>query len=706
MPTKLLNRETGTRDLVEDADLPIALASGKYVAPDAVAVHTLGDDKYTTPAQLQQGAAYTTPIDPGIVAAEQGHQIRQDANTGVLATGKAFVGGVAGGLTAGAFNPFEDAQEFNSVASGLGTAAGIIAPALLGDEAGVAGAAAALDPLAAERAAGTLSSKLLYAGEVGGEANSAAKLAEKGLLRSGDALADATTQAAVHPDLAAMGKPELNAAHEAELAGLDQARAPQRQQLATDLHAYNDTVQDSKSFLVTKDADVKGIGEIRQQAANNRKADIALRNAFNKGDAYLAENLRPVLGTLQQQEHALTTIYASEPELRATFAADESGERAAALDRIPQTLEQNRALQQRIRQVLVPKAELSSDRLTAIKNAKEALDIAPRAESAAEQMMSGGVFGVVTGLAHGIPVIGQIPGAASFLGAKAASMAGDLAFGRMASAVGEGIKRSSSAVDALLQTGAKKLTAAAPVLATKVLGSVVFAPRTDGERELHDKQTKLSDLYTQRSAELRSQVAIAPDGTPQMTPTARAAVAARLAPIQAHHPQMADMLETIAARRVEYLASVLPKRPDLGGMQTGPDRWHPSDMEMREFARRVAAVEDPGGVEERVAHGSVTPEDVDAYKAVYPERYAAFTQQVLERLPELRKQLPYQRRLALSIFTGTAVDPAMSPRILAVLQGQFANDPGSQGGTSAPKAIPQFGSVKAPDPTRSQKGYR
>jgi hypothetical protein len=127
-------------------------------------------------------------------------------------------------------------------------------------------------------------------------------------------------------------------------------------------------------------------------------------------------------------------------------------------------------------------------------------------------------------------------------------------------------------------------------------------------------------------------------------------------------------------------------------------------MEMRTFARYVAAVEDPGGVEERLAAGTVTPEDAEAYRTVYPERFAALQTQILQSLPTLKKTLPYQRRLSFSIFTGVPVDPSMAPNIVAALQSQFEQEPGSEGGMQAPKAQPQFGSVKKSleEPTPAQ----
>ena len=147
----------------------------------------------------------------------------------------------------------------------------------------------------------------------------------------------------------------------------------------------------------------------------------------------------------------------------------------------------------------------------------------------------------------------------------------------------------------------------------------------------------------------------------------------------------------------------MPKRPDIVAVQLGPDRYQPSDLEMRKFARYAAAVEDPGAVEERLAHGTVTPEDAEAYREVYPERFADFKRQIIERLPELRASLPISRRIALSIFTGVPVEAAMNPQLLHVLQSMYTEDPGSEGGVTAPTAKPQMGSISKPDPTAAQK---
>lgn len=428
------------------------------------------------------------------------------------------------------------------------------------------------------------------------------------------------------------------------------------------------------------------------------KADKALDNILDDPRA-LAENPKAALSNLRKQEAALDDLVNKHaPKLRESFAADASGTRAAALDFASTALEKNRALQAKIAEV---SGKPVSARLDAIADATDALQSGGPKQSIAQQMLSGSVFGHVAGAVSGIPVVGPM------IGAKAAGLVSDLVGGKLGSATTAAAERGSKAVQALLDV-TRKVSPAAPVLATKVLGSVRYAASQDEkpQRAKGAKPAKAPDLaasYRARSEELRSHIETAPDGKPQVRLATRRKIAAQLAPIAAADPVAADRLETIAVRRLEFLASKIPRRPDLAGMQTGPDRWQPSDMEMRAFARYVAAVEDPTGVVERLADGSITPEDAETMRTVYPEMYGDIQRQIVEQLGELRAQLPYQRRLALSIFSGVPVDPSLDPRVLAVLQGTFASEPGTEGGTMAPTAQPAFGSVSKPSPTPAQE---
>lgn len=611
--------------------------------------------------------------------------------------------------------------------------------------------ATADEPLTAERIAGSLSSNLIYGGLAGGVLGGAGGALEKGLGRAKAALdehiASTAAASAIPEDLAGLDAKGLRGARDAELGNLEAQRVPARAALADDLAAARAGAKDDKLWLATKGSDD---AELRTIGKQSLKADKKLDNLLDNPKA-LAERPQNALAALQQQEHAYEQLLAKGDEIRAaaqTKLAEEAEEAAAkaraaggapeptpatepaapgatpaapapakiptsarleALDKVPAALEQNRALQQRIREIT---AEHASPRLSAIQDATDQLASGGKKPSLAEQMLGGTVFGSASGVAAGIPVLGQLPGVAHLVGAKASKLATDLVFGRAAAATGEVAKRTSSAIGAFLNASAKA-PAVAPVLATKVLNAIRYAPesREDRRARIVDevgggprKEAALADAYKARAAEIRSQVALDDTGTVRMTPDARAALADRISPIRATAPLLADKIETTAARKMEFLAGKLPKRPDVG-MTIGPDRWQPSDLEMRSFARYAAAAEDPGAVEERLAHGSITPEDVEAYHAIYPERAAHLQQVLISRLSELQATLPYQRRLALSMFSGVPVDPAMHPQVLAVLQGSFELDNSSDGppGMTPPKAMPQFGSMAKPQGTPAQE---
>ena len=566
-------------------------------------------------------------------------------------------------------------------------------------------------------------------------------------------------------DLAALDAKGLRAAEKAELDVIEKARVPERAKLADEIAGLRKDMKEQKTWLATKGSGSKAAAPVaeapgmswREFSAGKMSEYMksegghagAMRRLGEEWKAYKAGTPRPApavsgawegastelrreiseigkvsleadrsldrilrnpkalasrpqraLDALQQQESALERLAAQKDNLASVFAKDASGERMAALGAAEKALERNRALQEKIAGLT---AAPSSERLAAIADARDALSTGGKSAGIGEKMASGAAYSGAAHLAASIPVVG--PFIAPFVGNAAASAIGGKLSGKLAKGVAETAERTSKVISKFLDVGAP-VARAAPVLATKVLGAVRYSDAPEPKPARGTKPEKPRDQlaanYHARSEELRSQTTFGPEGKSVMRPEARMKMADRLDPVRHISPILADRLETIAARRVQFLADKLPRRPDLVAIKTGPDRWQPSDMQMRQFARYAAAVEDPSGIEERLVAGSVTPEDAEVMREVYPERYAAIQAEIAARLPELRGTLPYQRRLALSVFSGVPVDPAMHPRILAVLQSSFAEEPGSEGGTQAPKPAPQFGSIKNQEATPAQ----
>ena len=245
----------------------------------------------------------------------------------------------------------------------------------------------------------------------------------------------------------------------------------------------------------------------------------------------------------------------------------------------------------------------------------------------------------------------MIPGVgltAPFVGKYAAESVGRL-FSRLSEHGAASVANTAAATKAFLDVGST--TKAVMFSPTRALAAVRFAPGPEPTEQIpsnngaggHERQ--MAELFKARSAEIRSQTALAPDGSVQLRPEARAAMAARLAPIAAVNPLLADKLETLGARKIAFISSKIPHRPDVGGIQIGPDNWEPSLMQMASWARTINAVENPDQIERHLAAGYLTPEEGEAYRTVYPERFAALHQHLVEMAPTLSKTLPYQRRL-------------------------------------------------------------
>lgn len=623
---------------------------------------------------------------------------------------------------------------------GYAIAGGATEGAIYGVGQGVHELSLSQEPLTVERAASVLSSNALFGAGTGALAGGAFKATELGLSRAKSAIdgalarqADARAAAAFDPaaigpetDVSLLDRKGLKIARDQELEAARVAQQPEREAFVDELAASRVVAEDDKTWLATrggKTRDVRKIGLETLEA--DRRIDRLL-----KVERDVVDNPAKALSALRQQEQALTKLrdwgevetqryldeVASAParireELLAGKYKDQgfivgkgaispsspvvddiverlrlqkyphaaTGElptNLRVLNAVPEQLERNKALQDRLAKLVAPPA---TPRLAQIDAAEHALGVKAAADSESP-------LGHL--LSAAAPFAGPL-GVAATTGARALG-----GLRKAAAAVGERAGKAASTFLDVTSKATKKAAPYAPVVATKVLGAVRFAD----EPKNKEQPTTLPELFRVRSDEVKSQVHIAADGTFQMRPAARQKMAAKLDGIRHIDPVAADRLETAGARRVEWLASQIPRRPDFGTIQIGPDRWIPPDMEMRTWARKVAAVEHPHDVLDRAARGRVTPDEAMALRAVHPEILADYIASITGQLGTLKRTLPYNRRLALSILTGKAVDPSMTAGVLRVIQGMYRSEPGTAGGTQAPIPQPAFGSVKRSDP--------
>lgn len=590
-------------------------------------------------------------------------------------------------------------------------------------EGGLAGAGEAArdlilseEPVTGERIVSSVGGNFLYGGAIGGGVGLFGKAAQKGFRKAAQRIEDSRLGTlAETDDLAKLDRKGLRAARQAEIENLEKARVARSAELPDELRAHRAATKADPDYerIWARLQNAKRDKVLAKRSARQRKGEIeplletdtlrlvegrAVPGAQNenlsdllsrwakfqkKGKSYdwLVEKkaagikrgrVSPALTVIDEEAQLLEDLAKAAPDLA------EPIERMAARNaKLSETVEG------------LASKNYTSDRLNNIEAARDALSSGSNKAGLIESGARSAALAGVTALTAPFAGVGS-----ALLGGKAADIIGDLVAGRLAKAGSKASERSQQAIRSFLDAGSKA-TKAAPVIAAKTLSAAQFAPSKE------DSGKDARSAYKAREKEIRSQTMLGPEGM-EMTPKARQELGARLAPLAALSPKLADMAETTAARRLSFLAEKLPKRPGMG-MQVGPDTWQPSDFQMSQFARYVSATEDPDAIIERMNDGSLTTEDVEALREVYPEIYAGIVEELQQQLPTLRQNLPYEKRLMLSIMFGVPVDPAMEPSTLQLLQGNFANEPNTEGGMTAAKPQPAFGSVSKPEPTQAQE---
>lgn len=237
-------------------------------------------------------------------------------------------------------------------------------------------------------------------------------------------------------------------------------------------------------------------------------------------------------------------------------------------------------------------------------------------------------------------------------------------------------KSVQGSVAQLFATGAgkaAKATARVAPLASKILPSIRYARQEYvdgmlGAANARASKSELVNAFRERARELNALTERGGDGSYSVRMPAREALNQRLQGLWAVSPMVANGVEKTHNARIEFLAGKLPRDPSPPHLQVGPDTWEPSHAELAKFARYMEAVEQPEKVIQRLSTATMTPEDAEVLKTVYPETYREIQGQLHSHMAQLRTSLPYAKRLGLSIYLDVPVDLALTAEALSVYQ--------------------------------------
>lgn len=121
----------------------------------------------------------------------------------------------------------------------------------------------------------------------------------------------------------------------------------------------------------------------------------------------------------------------------------------------------------------------------------------------------------------------------------------------------------------------------------------------------------------------------------------------------------------------EYLASTLPKMPQPGLLEK--TNWQPNKLQAISFARRMEAASDPAGTLEKLANTRemISLEAAEALQKVYPQLFAQAQQRLMQQAAQSQANIPYSKRVHLSLVYKLPLDAALDPDRLIRTQAVF-----------------------------------
>lgn len=151
-------------------------------------------------------------------------------------------------------------------------------------------------------------------------------------------------------------------------------------------------------------------------------------------------------------------------------------------------------------------------------------------------------------------------------------------------------------------------------------------------------------------------------------------------------PSVSAAMMAQAQRAVQYLAQAAAEPPKAGPLAA---EWDAPEADRFAFAEKLEVVQQPLSVLDSAAAGTLTEEQMEALRAVYPGLAQQVADAALERLVESPKGVPYQARLMVSLLAGVDPDGTLSPEAIAsnqtAIQASARREPAGQGAPGSPQ---------------------
>lgn len=197
---------------------------------------------------------------------------------------------------------------------------------------------------------------------------------------------------------------------------------------------------------------------------------------------------------------------------------------------------------------------------------------------------------------------------------------------------------------------------ATDIALNRFLGKQSGAPPAAPPVQSRDARLKEFDAQAKRLTELAT------------NPGALAAAVTPHGLVSQAAPGVAAATSATAARALQYLQGRIPRDPHPEVIPALKRDWKPSESDLLKWGRTVQAVNDPRSVLADLKRGTVSREQVDALRAVYPRLLQDLQQKTMEKLAAHDKPVTYAQRQGLATLMGSPTGGAGNPARAAVFQ--------------------------------------
>jgi len=293
-----------------------------------------------------------------------------------------------------------------------------------------------------------------------------------------------------------------------------------------------------------------------------------------------------------------------------------------------------------------------------------------------------GLAGVLGSAATTSAVLGGGVGAFGPLGAAAAGMSAISNPGRIAGYLGS-LERLTErtnldvggSIRRFLRSGSEATSAGARVAARAGTAATAAARTEDSRRR-----------YLARSRRIERDLADPAAASERLAASTRE--------LERAAPSVAAEVHAAAARGQQHLAETLPQGRRLSGQLFGArTQPQPSPEQMRAWMRRADVVDDPLTVLDSLRRGTISREEVETLRTVYPALHARIVEEATRQIMDAGAPLSYQDRIRIGILLGITSDPSLDPETLATLQAtyqQTTEQPSPQRTQPAPRVASQL----------------